>query len=298
MSKIEYPLVSVVVACYNHEKFVQDCIDSILRQTYQNIELIIIDDGSTDNSVKKIKEMVEQCKQRFTRFEFRYRPNKGLTATLNEALEWCKGEYYSPFASDDIMLPEKIKIQVNYLEKERDICAVFGNVNYIDEENREKINHPIKAQEYVFDKIFLNECTFYAPTQMLRLNIVKELGGYNSNILVEDWYMWLKIAKKGKIFCLSQKLALYRIHSTNSTKNTKFIYENNLKTLAFYKNHNLYKKSYAKIRWSYITWTGQENKVKALKLLYLYIKEYPLAIFSRHFLVFCKYFFVKIKDWY
>jgi len=59
MSKIEYPLVSVVVACYNHEKFVQDCIDSILRQTYQNIELIIIDDGSTDNSVKKIKEMVE-----------------------------------------------------------------------------------------------------------------------------------------------------------------------------------------------------------------------------------------------
>ncbi|MCD2506173.1 glycosyltransferase family A protein, partial [Staphylococcus aureus] len=73
----------------------------MIDQDYENIELIIIDDGSKDNSVIKIQEMVECCKQRFTRFEFRSRANIGLSATLNEALEWCEGEYFSALASDD-----------------------------------------------------------------------------------------------------------------------------------------------------------------------------------------------------
>ena len=100
MLGIENPLVSVVIPCYNHEKFVQDCIQSVIDQTYPNIELIIIDDGSKDGSVEKIQEMIVACEQRFTRFEFRHRQNKGLSATLNEALEWCNGVYLSAIASD------------------------------------------------------------------------------------------------------------------------------------------------------------------------------------------------------
>ena len=108
MENNNQPLVSVVIACYNHENFVQDCVQSIIDQTYENIELIIIDDGSKDGSVEKIQEMIPACKQRFVRFEFRYRPNKGLSATLNEALEWCEGTYFSPIASDDILLIKKL----------------------------------------------------------------------------------------------------------------------------------------------------------------------------------------------
>ena len=70
-------LVSVVIPCYNHEKFIQDCIQSVIDQTYQNIELIIIDDGSKDSSVEIIEKMLPACEQRFVRFEFRNRPNKG-----------------------------------------------------------------------------------------------------------------------------------------------------------------------------------------------------------------------------
>ena len=95
MKENNQPLVSVVIPCYNHEQFVQDSIQSVIDQTYRNIELIIIDDGSKDGSVEKIQEMVDICEQRFTRFEFRSRPNKGLSSTLNEALEWCKGKYFS-----------------------------------------------------------------------------------------------------------------------------------------------------------------------------------------------------------
>lgn len=80
------PLVSVVIPCYNHENYVQECIKSAIEQDYENIELIIIDDGSKDESVNKIQELVPGCEKRFCRFEFRTRPNKGLCKTLNEAL--------------------------------------------------------------------------------------------------------------------------------------------------------------------------------------------------------------------
>lgn len=70
------PLVSVVIPCYSHGNFVQDCIQSVISQTYQNIELIIIDDGSKDNSISKIEEMIEKCEKRFVRFEFRHRQIK------------------------------------------------------------------------------------------------------------------------------------------------------------------------------------------------------------------------------
>lgn len=298
MNQSNQPLVSVVIPCYNHENFVQDSIQSVIDQTYQNIELIIIDDGSRDGSVEKIKEMIPACQERFIRFEFRYRSNKGLSATLNEALEWCEGKYFSALASDDIVLKNKIDIQTKYMEENPKTTAVFGSANYIDENNNIKILAKLKRQEYFFNKIFLNECQFYAPTQLMRKSVLDEVGGYDPDILVEDWYMWLKMAEKGSVYCLSDTFANYRIHSSNTTKNSKFIYENNMKTLSFYKDHSLYDKAYSKLRWTYIIWTGQQNKALSLKLLLEYIMENPLVIFKREFLVYGKYFFVKIKNWY
>lgn len=291
------PLVSVVIPCYNHEQFVQDTIQSVIDQTYKNIELIIIDDGSQDNSVKKIQNMTDACEKRFLRFEFRSRPNKGLSATLNEALEWCEGKYFSAIASDDVMLPNKTKVQINYIENKPNISALFGSADYISEINERKINNKLKEQEYKFEDIFLNKCMFYAPTQMLRLDIVKKVGGYNPNILVEDWYMWLKLAERGKVYCLSEKLALYRVHSSNTTRNSQLIYENNLKTLQYYKSHKLYDKAYAKLRWTNLMWIGQSDKIKSLRLSYDYIKEYPTHVFTKSFLVYTKYFFIKMENW-
>lgn len=292
------PLVSIVIPCYNHEQFVQDCIQSVIDQTYENIELIIIDDGSKDNSVLKIQEMTEKCKKRFSRFEVRSRPNRGLSATLNESIDWCKGKYFAAVASDDIILKSKIDLQVNFMEKNTDITAIFGSANYIDESNNVKIIDPLKQQEYIFDKIFLNECQFYAPTQLMRKSILDEIGGYNTDILVEDWYMWLKMAEKGRVYCLSDKLANYRIHANNTTKNSKFIYENNLKTISYYEDHKLYNQAYSKLRWTYIVWTGQQNKILSIKLLFEFFLQKPNSIFDRGFLVYCKYFFFKIKDWF
>ena len=155
MEKSNQPLVSIVIPCYNHENFVQDCIQSVIEQTYENIELIIIDDGSKDNSVLKIQEMLEKCQNRFKQFEFRYRPNKGLSETLNESLEWCQGKYYSVLASDDQMFDNKTALQVAYLEKNKDCVGCFGGYQLIDENNIVTAYSKKDEKSYSFNEIFL-----------------------------------------------------------------------------------------------------------------------------------------------
>ncbi|MFX4794149.1 glycosyltransferase, partial [Acinetobacter baumannii] len=203
--------------------FVQDCIQSVVDQTYQNIELIIIDDGSKDNSISKIEEMVEKCEKRFVRFEIRHRPNKGLSATLNEALEWCKGEYYSAIASDDKLLSNKIIDQVTFLEKETNYIALFGGVNLIDENSR-KVGQIIpSSRDLSFKNIFLSNYTILAPTQLIRMSALRLIGEkpYPKDLKIEDWYMWLKLAQIGPIINIQDIFVDYRYHESNTSKNIK-----------------------------------------------------------------------------
>ncbi|MEG0901309.1 MAG: glycosyltransferase family A protein, partial [Clostridia bacterium] len=112
----------VVIPCYNHESFVQDSIQSVIDQSYQNIELIIIDDGSKDGSVEKIKEMLDLCEERFIRFKFISRENRGISVTLNEAIRWSKGEYWAICSSDDFYHYNKIEKQVTLMHNDKNIA--------------------------------------------------------------------------------------------------------------------------------------------------------------------------------
>lgn len=111
------PLVSVCIPVYNHAGFVAECIESVIAQTYPNIELIIIDDGSTDLSYEIVERYIESCKNRFCRFKVISRPNVGVSETLNEGLSWAEGKYFCGLASDDVMFPDKTKVLIEYLEK-------------------------------------------------------------------------------------------------------------------------------------------------------------------------------------
>jgi len=243
------PLVSIVIPCYNHEDFVQDSIQSVIEQTYENIELIIIDDGSKDGSVAKIQQMIESCEQRFVRFEFRSRPNKGLSATLNEAIEWCQGKYFAALASDDVILENKTKIQVKFLEEHKDILAVFGGVKSIDNNNNELSTQLREAEMYSFKKIIMHKHDLPAPTQMIRLEAIKKIGGYNPNILIEDWYMWLKLSMSGNVFYINEIFALYRQHDTNISKNLARIQPGRLDVLNYFKDSKYYDKAIANVKW-------------------------------------------------
>lgn len=277
------PLVSVVIPCYNHEEFVQDAIKSVIDQTYNNMELIIIDDGSEDSSVAKIEEMIELCERRFTRFEFRSRANIGLSATLNEALEWCHGKYFSALASDDQMLPNKTEIQVEYLEKHDDVQAVMSSVNWINSDNEIISERKSPYKEYGFEDIFLSKQSLYACTQLSRLESIRSIGGYKEGCPIEDWYMWLKLSELGRIARLEDTLVNYRLHDDNTIKKGEIIYNGMIEVADEYKRHPLYLKAVKQIVWVRVAAIIINDKSKGWRYFKETFEADKMVVFNKNF---------------
>lgn len=264
-----------MIPCYNHEQFVQDSIQSVIDQTYLNIELIIIDDGSKDSSVYKIQQMIPACEQRFTRFEFRSRPNKGLSATLNEALEWCEGEYYSALASDDKIYKEKISKQIVFFEKNSNVAGVFGCVTADGNVELAKSCLKPKIKIYGFRDVFLHNAYIVAPTQLLKLDVIKEVGGFPSNLIIEDWFLWLEITKKGyNLIFVDEVYAVYRRHSGNMSANYSKMMDARIEVLKLYENEFDYKKALAcAFLVSANDWLELDTK-KSLELFKVFLRKY------------------------
>lgn len=242
------PLVSMVIPSYNHALYIQQCIASVIAQDYKNIELIIIDDGSTDDSVRLICEMEAECHERFTRFEFRARANKGLSATLNEALEWADGTFFSAIASDDSLFPAKTSLLLTGIEDESDVAGVFGGCECIDS-NGINIDELKYSQVYFnFEDIIKHRHSIQACTQLLRLKNVRESGGYLAGVYIEDWYMWLKLTEAGyKLKVVPDVVAYYRYHDSNSSSNRLKMFEARKQVLSYFKYHASYANSVAEM---------------------------------------------------
>ena len=277
------PLVSVVIPCYNHENFIQNSIQSVIDQNYDNIELIIIDDGSKDSSVSQIKEMISSCEKRFKRFEFRSRANVGLCSTLNEALEWCQGKYFSALASDDQMLANKTSIQINYLENNNDVHAVMSSVNWIDIHNNVVSKRNLPYIEYNFEDIFLSKQTLYACTQISRLDSIKSLGGYKVGCTIEDWYMWLKLSELGKLVSLEETLVNYRLHDDNTIKKGEVIYSGMIEIAEEYKLHPLFLKAVKQIVWIRIAAIILQDKKKGGRFFKETFEADKMVVFNKNF---------------
>lgn len=279
------PLVSVIIPCYNHEKYVSECIESVINQSYENIELIVINDGSSDGSLNEIQKLAEKCRARFKNFILISRDNKGLSYTLNEGLKHSRGVYLSPIASDDLMLKDKILVQVDYLESNKSCFGVFGGVLINNGGNI--ISTPVQSKVYKFEDIYLQNYSLSGPTAMLRLNSVIEIGGYDVNQIIEDWYMWLKLTESGaKLNVIENIVAVYRIHDTNTSKNFEKMLDGRLRVISLYKNRRDYKLALAKVYLiQAIEGIPISNKV-SMKLFFRSISINFKVIFSRKFLKF------------
>jgi len=244
--KKDSSLVSIIVPCYNHSFYVQSCIQSIIEQDYANIELIVIDDGSTDDSVCKIKEIIPQCRDRFVRFEFRHRENKGLSYTLNEAIDWVSGDYLSMIASDDVLVNNKVSLLMyRFVELDERYAAVFGDACFIDGEGRKlylnlRTGSPTQEDDKNAASTFLDFCSSkrafnyrdsgvfgsyasllegnYLPAMgtVLRTRCVREVGSFTRGIRLEDWDLWLKLSRQYLFFFEPTIVAYYRLHGGNT----------------------------------------------------------------------------------
>ena len=240
-------LVSVIIPSYNHEKYVQNTIKSIINQTYKNIELIIIDDGSTDSTFQKIAEMKDECEKRFHRFYFETKQNEGTIATLNKLFSLAKGEYVYLIASDDMIADvDALKIQAEFLDENNDYALVVGDNQIIDSENKRcfwldnerNITYYENKAKYKTFVEFLskdnnnfenkNFGTYksirpynYVPNgYLIRKSIYDKIMPFTKEAPLEDWFLMLQLSKYGKFKFINKILFSYRWHISNTIKNT------------------------------------------------------------------------------
>ena len=263
MSKFDSPLVSVLIPAYNHENYVQSAIKSIISQTYENIELLVINDGSTDSTWKKICEMESECQKRFVRSIFWNQKNVGNCKTLNELLDNARGDYIYIIASDDQTLPNAIAEQVIFLESDKTFALCVGDNEIIDDKG--KICYWDENRNIVYDKADAKFLTFASYLQFIRgfdfssyrFGSYKELSKGNhipngymirkesfkdfrfaENGFLDDWQLMLHISKRHKMKYLDKHLMAYRWHSSNTVKNSRKMAKMTNKT-KFYERHLL-----------------------------------------------------------
>ena len=238
---IDQPLVTVYIPVYNHQKFVGKAIESMLEQTYRNIEFIIINDGSTDGSDGIIKNYIYACRNRFVRFSYVNRPNKGLSETINEALTWSLGVYIGGCASDDYWAKEKIETQVGFLDTHRSHIGCGSGYAVVDDENRILSIKKRGRMDYAFKNCLIDALQPRALTMLWRKEVFNIVGRYNKDTKIEDWEYMLRVLKSGqRVATLDAVLAYYRNHSSNTMKQLDLVDSEENKILSQYSNEELF----------------------------------------------------------
>ncbi len=213
------PKVTVAIPSFNHLGYVQEAIDSVLRQTFRGLELLVIDDGSTDGSPDAIAGHLSACDPGVP-VRLVARENRGQSSTLNQALEMATGEYLATLDSDDSWEPEKLEKQVAMLDAAPDnVAACFSDCWITDGEGRrfDRLGRPVNFHSgRIYDDLVRLRYFPLAQSALFRRRAVLEVGGYDERLrIVPDWDLWLRLAKDHTFLYSPKPLASYRIHGTN-----------------------------------------------------------------------------------
>ncbi|BCS55009.1 glycosyltransferase [Geobacter sp. SVR] len=243
IESFDNPLVSVIIPAFNHEKYVQKAIKSVIDQTYNNIELIVLNDGSKDDTHQQIISMEVYCKNRFTSFAYINKNNEGLTITLNKGITLAKGDFISLLASDDMFLPDKIEFLVKEFNAlDNNYALVSGDTDFIDADDNcvevdlngniandktrlsfnssirfltyRRINYDLQRNFGTYESFFEGNY-FSGLAALIRKSSIIEMGLYDINTKLEDIDMWFRLSKKYKFKYVDKVLAHYRWHENS-----------------------------------------------------------------------------------
>lgn len=214
------PLVSVFIPVYNAEKYIVEAVESVVNQNYENIELVISDDASKDNTPRILEKLFEKYPSKIKLFL--QEKNLGITKNCNFIFQHCKGKYIAFYAGDDKMLPNKISKQVEVLENNLDV-AICGTTTSIINDNSKEID-VVKAIYKKTSNIYsikdlIKSGNSLVPTcsYMTRSEYIPK-HGYDYRLPVaSDSLFWYHIAARGDIYIIDEKLSAYRKHSEQST---------------------------------------------------------------------------------
>ena len=215
---MSYPdeLVTFIIACYNEENYIQECVDSCLSQTYRNIEVCITDDGSTDNTWGLLNQSYSNSENvRLHRFEV----NKGKIEAFNDAFHRARGHYVALIGADDVCFQKRIENSIFHME----YCdLVFGNIikfnsdGVIQDDIMKNLHGLNGNQDISFDSLLYNPIV-YGPTIFAKKEILNEIFPLDNDLSHEDWWIPLYAAYKGKVKYIDNFLIRYRVHPKQTT---------------------------------------------------------------------------------
>jgi len=213
------PIVSVCVGSYNHARFLPAMLDGILGQTFRDFEIVVVDDGSTDNSLEVLHGYAHRNPEIMRVYTHPGARNLGISATVNLGFEKSRGKYWCPHASDDVSYPDRLERQVALLESHPDVGWVYGIADLIDENGA-----PLDGQfgsdlSTCTDLVehFIWDNSIVAPTTMIRRDCALRIGPFDEAVLYSDWEYWIRLAAHYFPAFMPGSVVKYRVHGRNTS---------------------------------------------------------------------------------
>ena len=277
----EQPKVSIIMSSYNHVKFVEKAVLSAVNQTYKNIEFIVIDDGSKDDSPVLLKSLQEKYG-----FYLECRTNHGLVKTLNYALKnLATGKYVCILDSDDYFALNKIEKQVALLEQNPQCGLCYNPIYYVDENDKiisDAIDPKNTKTGYIFEEFFRGDAHIPDGGVLIPMEVFKDINYYDEDVPLEDYQLWFKILSKYPVYYINEHLTYYRSHSSNVSNNEHKMLLWEIQVTDKWTSHPIYEQSkpYLFNRW--FAKFAKYDKKKALGYLPEILK-YKITYINKNF---------------
>lgn len=282
------PLISIIIPLYNAEKYIPETIQSVLNQTYKNWELIIVDDGSTDNSANIVKSYIDED----TRIKYYHKKNTGVSETRNQGIKLAKGDYIAFLDADDVWEKNNLELKLDCLKSDHSLMWVFSNMTTIDNESNPLGSAPAGHDNNILDSIlYWDREVIPGPCSNIILKKECLVDGLKfdrsfSTAADQDFTLYLAKNYNGKHIPL--ELWKYRIHQNNMSSNISVMEKDHIGVFKKAKKNNLFKtwcfkqKCFSKL---YLTlagswWKNGNNKVKGFYYLFLSLATFPPIFIS------------------
>lgn len=227
-------LLSICIPTFNRSEFLQKAISSVLAQSYNDFELVIVDNASTDDT-QKVVALFKDNRIRY----FRNNENLGLGLNWNQCISLANGEFICIFHDDDLMLPENLKMKMEYFSKNPSLRLIHSNVNRIDAADkvigkhwakRHKENYYSRAGKELFMQLLLEDSPICSPSVIVRKEVFNKVGLFNPKLSYAcDWEMWLRVTFYYDSAYIAQTLVNYRCHKDMLTQ--KYLRTNGLEQI-------------------------------------------------------------------
>jgi glycosyltransferase involved in cell wall biosynthesis len=222
---LQQPLVSVIVISYNHEKYIERCLDGLFSQTYSNLEIFIRDDASTDSTQSIINKYLQERPGFSSVHTDLDQNNKGLLWSLNSSISKVNGEYVCLCAGDDYFHPDRIKLQLEIINSiSTEFGIVYGDMNVVDENNT--VIHDSFNKWHLKDAIppsgdvigaFIYSNPIHLMSMLVKKDVYDSVGKFDENLIFEDWDMAMRMSRITKFYSHPDIVASYRKHSGQMT---------------------------------------------------------------------------------